>query len=461
MRTAYLPIIALAVCPVSSAFAQFGTEHIITSSSTFMRWFRVVDLDNDGDKDVVGQRWYTGELGIYHNDGAGGFGPPTNIDPPGWMDSFEVGDLDSDGDVDIVYSRFDDSSHVAWLENDGAGQFGDPSLLDTMAYAEVDLFDLDDDGDQDIITGNGAGIVLLENNGAQVFSHGTFSPPITSSGCTSGVVTTPGGFVHADVNGDGRPDLLFGDFNCLGVYWSEGMEDGSFSGAHFIMDIQADLQIQPMDLDGDGEVDLAISDLDHFFLLKNDGAGVFSTVAIAPNAAAYFTTFVLRDCDSDGDLDFVRIAPSHIDWLERTGPLSIGGYVTGPSIPLIPPGEAGYLVQSDIVGSSASELFYSNGNNTVAYFGEGGASGSGIDDLENNHPHDVMVLSGDGAMVRIPGPMISGVRAFDTNGAEVRINVEHTGLSSVIRMPGVSPGLYFVLYTAGSRRCTMRLLLTD
>jgi hypothetical protein len=458
MRTAYLPMIALVIHPWSSAFGQFGTEHIVTSTSNTIWTFRVADIDGDGHNDVIGHRLDYGYLAIYLNDGTGGFGPATFIDPPGWMHYyFATGDLDSDGDVDIVYSRFDDYSQVLWLENDGTGQFGDPILIDSTAWIDPVLVDVDGDGDIDIITGHGSAIVVLENDGAQAFSHTEYSPSLTSAFCGQANVGLPGDFHLADMNGDGHMDLLFGDLQCLGAYWMEGLSDSSFGAGHFIMNLNADIWMQPTDLDGDGDTDLAIADGDRFILFENDGTGSLTPADTAPNASTHTSCFVLRDCDGDGDLDFVRSTGAVIDWLERTGPLSIGEYHNG--VP-IPPGFT-YLLQADILGSEAPELFYSNRVNTVAYFGDGGAIGSGIDDLNNDQPHDVMVLSADGAMVRIASPMVSGVHVFDTNGAEVRINVEQTGLNSVIRMPGVSPGLYFVTYTAGSRRGSMRLLLTN
>jgi hypothetical protein len=429
---------------------------MITSSSNFLRFFRVVDLDNDGDKDVIGQRTYTQNLAIFHNDGAGNFGLPTYIDPPGFMYGFEVGDLDQDGDVDVMFTSA--APYVAWVENLGSGQFGDLMILDTTAYIPPDPFDLDLDGDMDLISGNGGGIILLENDGTQEFTASPYSPSITSAGCSGNTVSAPDGFVHADVNGDGLTDMLFGDFYCLGVYWVEGLADGTFGDAHFLLDLQADLQVEPVDLDADGDIDLAISDLDHFYLMENDGSGSFTTVATAPTSAAYLSTFVLRDCDNDGDKDFVRITNGHIDWLERTGPLSIGGYVSGPSIQTGE--EYGYLVQADIIGSPAPELFYSNGTNIVAYFGDAGI-GDGLNDLDPDPPHQVIVLGADGAVVRIAGPLVNDVHAFGTNGAEVRVNLEQTGTNSLIHIPEVSPGLYFVTYMTGSRRGAIRIMLAN
>ena len=128
-------------------FGPNGTERVAAG-----------DLDGDGDQDLLSARRFFPERVEWHAnaDGAGSFSAPAVItDDVDDARSLEALDLDGDGDVDVLLSPTK-SNEVSWTENtDGAGAFGPSQVLgpgdgfERIAHAA----DLDGDGFPDVLTG--------------------------------------------------------------------------------------------------------------------------------------------------------------------------------------------------------------------------------------------------------------------------------------------------------------------
>jgi hypothetical protein len=133
---------------------------------------QVIDLDGDGDQDVLythGDTFDDQIIKPYHgiqwleNTGTFPFVEHRLADLPGVFRA-QAGDLDGDGDLDIVACAFiaggsnlDESSMPAlvWMEQVKPGVFERRTLERTAPrHATLDLSDLDADGDLDIVVGN-------------------------------------------------------------------------------------------------------------------------------------------------------------------------------------------------------------------------------------------------------------------------------------------------------------------
>ncbi|MXY27713.1 CRTAC1 family protein [Candidatus Poribacteria bacterium] len=125
------------------------------------------DYDNDGDVDCyVGND--AGENFLYHNNGDGTF---TNV---GWMAGVEAdengnvqgtmgvdfGDYDNDGRLDLIAVNYQQQPNALY-RNDNGSFFTDVSFVAGMAESlpyvgwGADFFDVDNDGDKDLLIANG------------------------------------------------------------------------------------------------------------------------------------------------------------------------------------------------------------------------------------------------------------------------------------------------------------------
>ena len=184
------------------------------------------DYDADGDLDIaaiVSQE--DEEVWIFDNDGSGNFKPRQvfktfnyDIGSAGMVKS----DLDNDGDVDLLLPVGDNLEYMLsypqpyhgclWLENDGKGNFTDRRIATFGGVYAADAGDLDGDGDQDIVLvsmcndwkqSESASLAWLENDGKQNFTTWQIASDPTH------LVTV----ACADINGDGRYDIVAGRMN--------------------------------------------------------------------------------------------------------------------------------------------------------------------------------------------------------------------------------------------------------
>ncbi len=256
----------------------------------------VGDLNGDGALDIV--QVYSWHLGVYYNDGAGGFSANILL---GWGgDSLAIGDTNGDGMLDIVVGT---GSGTMMYLNDGQGGFGAWSFISNSPVEstyDLALGDINGDGALDVVEGNnfdeysGSPSYVLLNDG-----QGTFSNQISL-----GVAATRG-IIPADFNGDGLLDITQVNYNrlsCLfintgGLKFSPGRPVGV---DNYKYDMAAG------DFNGDGALDLV---QDYGWtggtVLFNDGSGQFPTFLDLPGGS-YLYVAAVGDLNGDGALDIAQ-----------------------------------------------------------------------------------------------------------------------------------------------------------
>ncbi len=286
------------------------------------------DVDGDGDLDVFASGEAFGVPGgLLRNNGDGTFAPPviyTHSQTYGrGVSRAKLRDLDGDSDLDLLYNDahtdFQEGYNFYTALNDGSGTFGPITtwFINTCGTGDVDAFDLDNDGDLDVVNieelncaGHDFGnrVFVSLNNGDAAFVH---LPPFSIS---AGPRAVAGG----DFNEDGVVDLVtthwtpYGLRTVINVILGQG--DGMFQPAVVHVVGTGPLDVVAADLDGDGHLDLTTANSGSDDLLTNQetmsvlwgaGDGSFSP------ATTYYAPFspdllgATGIAAGDGDLDLM------------------------------------------------------------------------------------------------------------------------------------------------------------
>lgn len=241
----------------------------------------------------------------------------------------ELADVDGDGDLDMFVMEGSASlaafQNLLWI-NDGSGRFTDETAarlpLTPNNSTEIDLADVDGDGDLDAVVSNLGANQLLINDGAGVFTEAPL-PQATPPGPPGFGVGFPPFFIEisaeaifADVDGDGDSDIVIsnenpfpfgppGDANRLLINDGSGTFTDESARIPFAIDNTSGFA--PGDIDSDGDLDFIVGNIGQNKVFVNDGSGFFNdeTAARLPALSDSTRKVVLADMDGDGDLDLV------------------------------------------------------------------------------------------------------------------------------------------------------------
>ena len=292
---------------------------------------RAVDVDGDGDLDIIGGTYSTSTKKIiwYENlDGLGNFGPVNDISNNilNKLTSLETADIDGDNDIDILYTTYSD---FGWIENtDGLGNYNTVHHLPALADFNSETYpaDLDNDGDIDILSlqFNRVGEATWYKN---LDGLGNFSEAIIIHRLSRGEVHI---LNAADMDMDGDLDVVIGSDNRDEfLIWVENTGNGNFGNATVITKLESyPTEITLGDFDNDNDIDVAFTayNQNRIGWIENiDGQGNFGPEIILSNTSLEANDIIAADLDGDMDIDI--IASSHLDnkiiWYKNTFILSM------------------------------------------------------------------------------------------------------------------------------------------
>ena len=196
--------------------------------------------------------------------------------------SIEAADIDNDGDVDLVLSNDDFGfgfGHITVVQNSFISgtivtglEFttgGQPLSTQSTGAEDLVLDDFDGDGSVDVVVlsdGFRDGFTFMPNTGAGTFTSGTLTPSV------SGLRAVTSG----DVNRDGLPDVIAIDATTIRVFVNQGGPNPTFlAGAVISTGEFNGADVVAADFDGDGNLDIAMSDnsdSDDVIVTFGDGA---------------------------------------------------------------------------------------------------------------------------------------------------------------------------------------------
>ncbi len=297
-----------------SAFAQFGPQQIVTNEAYQFPRIITVDLDGDGDLDILSAEsvvaWYE------NMDGLGQFSNQKIIEQ-GLEDihpsEVTASDLDGDGDVDVICCFLGDpyvgfgEKKIVWNENlDGQGNFGVQQVitLDFDAVFTIIPCDFDNDSDMDllIIDRNDDKLFWLEN----MDGLGNFG----NEHLISFDLEWPINGAIGDIDNDGDMDVLSHSYDEDKIAWFENLDgQGTFSVINIIStDVDKPRKVFLADIDMDTDMDVvSTSNADNkiFWYENMDGQGTFGTELLITSDILYPGTLYVEDLDNDGDNDIL------------------------------------------------------------------------------------------------------------------------------------------------------------
>lgn len=286
------------------------------------------DIDGDGDLDAfISNANYGLSTAapdeIWLNDGSGNFSFDQSFGNSGSTD-VELGDIDGDGDLDAFVTNTDPLGAGAdriWL-NDGSGNFVGGQSLGSSDSSAVSLGDLDGDGDLDAFVSNATFNVSLSgvtvSGGAnQIWINsgsGNFSSGQTLGNGTSTDVSL------GDIDGDGDLDAFVANYSANRVWLNDGSANFTDSGQSLGSNNSASVDLA--DLDGDGDLDAFVtnggSQPNRVWL--NDGSGNFTDSGQSLGSSQGLDAS-LGDLNGDGDLDaFVANDGASRVWFNNAAP---------------------------------------------------------------------------------------------------------------------------------------------
>jgi hypothetical protein len=278
------------------------------------------DFNRDGSADLAILLSGQDRIAIYFGDGQGGFTPGESYAAGNLPRGLGATDIDGDGNVDLVVGNA--LGDLMTFRGLGDGAFD--TFLRSGGEMPLAVADLDGDGIPEVVVANASldRVSVQQPDGVPTTDGALAASQVFEQQRAEGLLA-PGAVELADLNGDGRADMLVANRggNELLVYLGRG--DGTFDDARSFYAGTNPSGITVVDVNGDARLDVVVANAgsNDVSVLLGDAnellrAGPRLAAGIAPVATE------AGDFDGDGRTDLL-VANSGADTVSLL--LGIGG----------------------------------------------------------------------------------------------------------------------------------------
>ena len=276
----------------------------------------ITDVNADGKPDVIVANQGSGNLTVFIGQGNGVFqAEPSSPNTSGFLSPVSVAAADFNGDSHLdLATAVSSAPGVAISEGNGDGTFQAPNVLAAgTTPVWVAVGDLNGDGKPDLVVADEGsqdpGVTDLGGVVVYLSSGSTFLPVKTFA---AGLYPTS--VAIADVNLDGKLDLVVSDYGSVGASDTGGVTvllgngDGTFRSGSSYSTGQYEPAVAVADVNGDGKPDIilpALGDSGYEVLVfLGKGDGTFQTPS-SLKASEPDATVIIGDFNGDGKPDLL------------------------------------------------------------------------------------------------------------------------------------------------------------
>jgi hypothetical protein len=286
-------------------------------------------------------------------------------------------DLNHDGNLDIITAN-SGTTTVSVRLGTGGGAFGAENTFTVGSVPDaVTTADINGDGKLDLIVANVSGntVSVLLNTTAQGASTPTFAAQSTLS---TGASSSPEGVATADINGDGKADIISADFNAGNVMvflntTAQGASTPAFAAGATFAAGTGPVSVAAADLNGDGKVDLvtanaAANTLSVLLNTTTQGASsaTFATQVTFSTSGASPSAVTVADVNGDGHPDLIAAIGTNAVGV-RLGTGGTGSSMFGAQVTYATGTGASSVTAADVNGDGKLDLEVANfGTTTVS-----------------------------------------------------------------------------------------------